>query len=85
MKRLVFVLAGIAILLSGCAGGVSSSTPVDFVNALNANTSSNCVNLTVTGMGSASGAKAGGPGVKITQNQSGCVIETTYEAAPVAK
>lgn len=75
---LLFILA-----LSGCAAqGVTSSTPVDMVNALNANTSSNCINLTVTGMGSASGAKAGGPGVKITQNQSGCVIETAPEMAP---
>ena len=81
MKYLL--IGGSALLLTGCVG----STPESFIRALNENTSSNCVNVTVSGMGSASGAKAGGPGVKITQNQSGCIVETTYDAAvtPAAK
>ncbi len=70
------------LALAGCAG-VTSSTPVDFVRALNENTRSNCLSISVTGMGGATGAVAGGPGVKITQNQSGCTIETVWPPAGV--
>ena len=63
------------MLLTGCAAqGITSSTPVDFLNAMAQSKASNCFNVAY-GPGSMSGAMLGTDGAELNMTGASCTIK----------
>lgn len=76
------------LTLIGCAtpmgnlSGANSSTPTDFILAITKDSGANCFSVSIPVYGGGlQGARAGGPGTKISMQGGSCTIETL--AAPV--
>lgn len=77
MKKAALIgLAGVGLLLSGCAGGGVGSNQADFIKALATDPASNCV-VVSTPYGGALVAR-GTPGAKVNLAGGTCSIEMAF-------